>query len=236
MISKLYIAVPCKDRRRIVELCLPTIAFTKRPADWLEIWDDGSTEYSSEFLATWADRVHRSHFSRGIEVLRRVHFHVFFRSSTAFTHLYLTDSDALHDPGWREKALEIQEEHGGAPVCLYNTEAHARMKGNTLEDDPKSNVIWRYYAPGISYLLTRAHVEKIAAFGVTNLQNWDWDVPRILGHRFAVSRTSYVDHLGLGGLHHPAGVGIAGGDVALNPTSALRDMRESAMEILNDLK
>jgi hypothetical protein len=49
----------------------------------------------------------------------------------------------------------------------------------------------------------------------------------------AISKTSYVDHIGIGGLHHPPGVGIEGGDVALNPTPWLVEKRAEVIRSLN---
>lgn len=234
MVARIYIAIPCHNRKSIIERCIPTIAETKTSADYLELWADGCTEYDSTFLTQWADRVNAiGPDAKGIEMQRRAHFQTFMDLPGSYSHMYLTDSDAPHDPNWRSQALGLQEENDGAPVCLYNTKEHANMKGNTLEDDITKNVIWRYYAPGISYFLTRAHVEKIAAFGIKDLRNWDWDVPRILGHRMAVSRVSYVEHIGHGGIHHPSSVGFEGGDRALNPTPWLVAKRAEIVEELS---
>ncbi len=226
MVAKLSIVVPVHNRREIVEQCLPTIV--AGADDIITVYDDGSTEFESsgELHHLGAHVVKREEVAIGIEAQRRMHFRDYFLyyKKEGFTHFYLTDSDALHDPGWREAALKLQEFSGGAPVCLYNTIVHARLPGNTIMDDSDCPVVWRRVAPGISYLLTNEHV-KIVMEHIDEIQNWDWDVPRFLGHQFAISQTSYVDHIGHGGLHHPERDGVEGGDRALHPTEWLKVKR-----------
>jgi hypothetical protein len=200
--------------------------------DILVIYDDASTEFGYKFLEKWATVVHREPHAIGIEAQRRNHFRAFWASGLPYC--YLTDSDALHDPAWRKEALRLQALAGGAPVCLYNTMAHVTIQGNTIEDDPDSDIIWRRVAPGISYLLTREHVKSIMPF-VDNLAHWDWQVPEILGHRFAVARRSYVDHIGQGGLHHDPKQGYDGGDRALNPSVPLVRLRREIVARLKEV-
>ncbi len=152
-----------------------------------------------------------------------------------FTHLYLTDSDALHDPNWRTELLKISAKYDAAPVCGYNTQAHARIEGNTIEDSPLvDDVLWRRVAPGISYLLTAAHVAKVvkALPMMPSHWNWDWTVPGILGHQFAISRVGYVDHIGHGGMHHPVPEGLDGGDRVMSPTPWLVTKRAEVVKKL----
>jgi hypothetical protein len=222
--ARIYIAVPVHNRLALAAACVPTIADGMATDDMLAIYDDGS-EPSATFDGSKFTHIrHRLVCctpSIGIEEQRRIHFKDFW-AREEFTHLYLTDADAPHDPEWRARALALQAEHGGAPVCLYDTEAHARLPGNTIIDDPSSNVIWRRVAPGISYLLTQQHVERVMK-ALPHMPRWnfDWTIPALLGHRFAISRTSLVEHIGIGGLHHPADAGYDGGDRAKNPTSWL---------------
>jgi hypothetical protein len=234
MNEKILICVPCHNRRRIVELCVPTICAGMSELDRLNIYDDGGT-FDVDFLHDLgAKRVHRSVPAIGIEAQRRMHFFDFAHCELDYTHLYLTDSDALHDPRWRERALALQDETGGAPVCLYNTDAHVRIEGNTVEDHPGRDYIWRRVAPGISYLLNMEHVRVIvrALPHLPDYWNWDWTVPNLLGSMMAISRISYVDHIGHGGMHHPADEGLDGGDVALSPTSWLVTKRAEVVKKL----
>ena len=234
---RLLICIPCKDRKAIVERCVPTVREGMWLDDHLICFDDGSTEYDAEWLMRRFGCVALQSKSIGIEAQRKRHFEIFGNQygEVQWTHLYLTDSDAIHTPDWREVALRLQQNHGGAPVCLYNTLAHSQLAGNTIEDNPANDVIWRRYAPGISYLLTREHVAKVMK-NIDRLTNWDWQVCDWLGNRMAISRTSYVEHIGQGGLHHPSGAGLNGGDVALHPTSWLQQKRREVVAELEALK
>ena len=232
--ANIYVAIPVHNRLRIAEKCVPTVANgTSLHNDVVAVFDDGCTEPLPESVIAGYVAVNRcSHI--GIERQRRMHFTV-FDGLPDFTHLYLTDSDALHDPNWRDALLSIQSKYGGAPVCGYNTEAHARLQGSTISET--EDVIWRRTAPGISFLLTRGHVEKVVAWLRANPKvdhwNWDWTVPHILDDRFATTKTSYVDHIGFGGYHHPKGEGYDGGDRATSPTEWLKKKRA---EIVSQLQ
>ena len=229
---RLFIAIPCFNRFEIAQQCLPTIKVNRW--DCVGIFNDGSTEYRGSRLRKWCDWLFDRKERMGIEWQRRRHFRIFWRcyEKAGFTHFYLTDADALHDPSWRSEALHLQDEYGGAPVCLYNTAAHVRLSGNTIEDNPGQYVIWRRYAPGISYLLTVEHVRNVMRH-IDQMTNWDWQVCDWLGNRMAISRRSFVDHIGRGGIHHPENEGFNGGDVALNPTSFLVDKRAEVISILS---
>lgn len=222
-VARLYVAIPVHNRRAVVEQCVPTIYRSiERPSDRLFLYDDGSTEYNIGSLDVGQDYSIRTE-SMGVDAQRRRHFVDFWDHAhrpysgdgPSFSHLYLTDGDAPHDPGFRAAALALQAEHN-LPICLYNTATHENMPGNTFRDTPGSNVILRRFAPGVSYLLTLEHVAKIMPH-IDTLQSWDWQVPSLLGYRMAVSRTSYVEHIGAGGQHDPAD-GSIGPERALNPT------------------
>ena len=231
---RILIAVPCHNRRRVAELCLPTMRDSIVQQDMLVLHNDGSSEYGYEWLKqfTPAGFSHvRDHYPAiGIQAQRRLHLHDFLHNYTGHTHLYFSDHDAIMDPTWRNTALGLQARHGHRPLCLYNTRAHSDLAGNTISEDASGEVIWRRFAPGVSYLLTREHVEQLAPF-IPTLQHFDWQIPAILGP-FATSRTSYVDHIGWGGERHPAGEGPEGGDRATNPTPWLVAKRAEIVEAL----
>lgn len=234
---RIFVAVPCHNRKTIAEQCLPTMRDSMHPDDWLALYNDGSVEYDAEWLYQFLPVVGEKKLPQGsitsdrllgIQAQRRMHLRNFL-AYEEMTHIYLSDHDVLVDPTWRENALRLQAEHSGAPLCLYNTQAHARIPGNTIEDDPASNVIWRRVAPGVSYLLTREHVESIK---IETLEHFDWQIPAMLGGRFAVSRVGYIDHIGYGGQRHPPEEGFDGGDRVLAPTQWLIDKRA---EVVNKL-
>lgn len=232
--ARIYIAVPFHGRFNIADPCFSTLRHAALVTDYIAAYGDGCE--LSAYVSRKADWSFEDPHV-GIERQRRRHFMDFdgIKGGMPFTHLYLTDSDAIHDPNWRDALLSIQSKCDGAPVCGYNTEAHARLQGSTISET--EDVIWRRTAPGISFLLTREHVEKVVAWLRANPAlehwHWDWTVPRILGERFATTKTSYVDHIGFGGYHHPAGEGYDGGDRATNPTPWLVKKRA---EIVSQLQ
>ena len=240
--ARVFIAIPVHNRRRIVAQCIPTVIEGLYPLDALAIYEDGSDDVDMNALKFWTelpgDELHLFKPSIGIERQRRRHFLDFWHKverGYGFTHLYLTDSDALHDPNWRRELLRLQNKYDGDPICGYNTDAHVRLAGNTEEDDPREEVIVRRVAPGISYLLTVEHVKKVirALPMLPEHWNWDWTVPAILGNRMLITRKSVVDHIGLGGYHHPANEGLDGGDRALNPTEWLVNKRKKVVAVLS---
>ena len=214
---KIQIHVPCFNRKAITAESLKTLRGAMSSHDELVCWNDGSTEYDFPWLHPFSDHV-RNGPNVGVEKQRIMHLSEFWASD--FDALYFTDNDCLHDPTSLAVAIRLQKEYQAALVCLYNTDAHVRLVGNTLVDDPDSEVIWRHYAPGVSYFLPRASVARIMPC-IRRITNFDWNIPDLLGGRCAISRVSYVDHIGAGGLRHPAGAGLDGGDRALNPTDFL---------------
>lgn len=227
--ERLYIAIPVHGRLKLAAECIRTVAAGAADQDTFWIYDDGSKDWPLDEKWTNGRGHVLSVFDSpiGIERQRRQHFMDFASAGDDLTHLYLTDADVPHDPNWRFELLRIQAAHDGAPVCGYNTAAHANMVGNTIGEE--GEVIWRRFAPGVSYLLTREHVEKVVRWLKAHPQvdswHWDWTVPSLLGYHFAITKTSYVEHIGVGGMHHPADAGYDGGDRALNPTPAVAKLR-----------
>jgi hypothetical protein len=205
--------------------------------DVLSLWNDGSFEYDAEWLTQFLFYpngyvLQNSHLQpNGIQVQRQMHLRHFLVFQS-FTHLYLTDHDCLHDPTWRENALRLQSKYDHKPICLYNTQAHVRLPGNTIEDNPESEVIWRKVAPGVSYLLTREHVDRLAPH-ISSLQHFDWQIPQLIGP-FAVSRVGYIDHIGWSGERHPVSEGPDGGDRVINPTPWLVAKRAEVVAKLKE--
>lgn len=228
--DRLYIAIAVHNRMAIAEQCVPTVrAGMALGSDVLALYDDGSTEKMGPRLMASASTMSLSR-NIGINAQRRKHFMDFWARVPDFTHLYLCDSDAPHDPEWRSRALALQAEHK-APVCLYRTETHAKYPDNIFRDDPGENVIWQRWAPGVSYLLTKEHVREVMKH-LAGAKQWDWDwaVPAILGNRMAVSRVSYVDHIGMGGMHDKPG--DPDHERASNPTPWLVEKRKEIITCL----
>jgi hypothetical protein len=233
MTPRLFIAIPTYNRLAIAEQCIPTVRDGMADGDALVVYDDGSQEkpWESPILDNTQGISFERCESMGIDAQRRKHILEFWRNRETHgcTHLYLTDSDAFHDPSWRTVALALQAEHD-APVCLYRTQTHADYHNNIYRNVPTENVIWQRFAPGVSYLLTLAHCE-ILAYHMPEKISWDWWVPSMLGYRMAISRVSYCDHIDSGGLHSPE-KGI-GPERATNPTPWLASKREEIINALN---
>ncbi len=237
MTPRILICIAAHNRKRVAELCLPTIAPTLQPDDALLLFDDCSKEFDVNWLTQFLrpncpgdDSVSlMTGCPIGIQAMRRNHLNRFLRSN--YTNLLLTDHDIFHDPDWRYHALRLQASYGYKPLCLYNTRAHSEMPNNTISDNPTSDVIWRRFAPGCSYFLTREHAEALRN-SIDTLDHFDWTLPILIGP-FATSRVSYCDHIGWGGQRHPATAGFDEGDRATNPTEWLRNKRA---EIVAKLK
>lgn len=232
--TQIFVAVACHNRKAVAQECLPTLRDSMDDRDWLQLYNDGSVEYNAAWLQQFMP--HYSHRLNGlidtceppigIQAQRRKHLRDFLAGT--YTHLYFSDHDVLMDPTWRFNALRLQAKYNNAPLCLYNTHAHIGLQGNTVKDDGDEEVIWRRVAPGVSYLLTREHVERIP---IDKLEHFDWEIPAVIGP-FAVSRVGYIDHIGFGGQRHPPAEGINGGDRVINPTPWLVAKRAQVVSAL----
>lgn len=236
MSASLRICVSVHNRLKLAGLCIPTIRAGMAKDDALIIHDDGSDEglYGDDVFKVLKDAtgVTMSRPRIGIDAVRRQQILEFWgnREIHGHSHLALIDSDVIAHPSWREIALSLQDDHGGVPVCLYRTQTHEDYKNNVFRNDEAENVLWQRFAPGVFYLLTLAHCEKLAVMMPERIA-WDWWVPGILGYRMAVSRTSYVDHIGWGGMHDPQD-GSVGPEMAKNPTPWLVEKRKDIIAAL----
>jgi hypothetical protein len=230
--SRILVAIPCHHRVAIAEQCIPTVAAGLNADDQLWCSMDGETGFSHDSLRKLgATKTLSSPEHIGIEAQRRMHI-IEFMACPEYSHLYFTDADALHDPLWRQAALDIHAATDGAPVCLYNTVAHSdeKIRGNTISRE--NGIIWRRYAPGVSMLWSRRHIEKIM-LSIDRMTNFDWQMCDWTGNYMAVSDVSFVDHIGLGGYHHPSDEGLDGGDRASNPTPFLVEKRKQVVAALS---
>ena len=234
MSERIYIAVPTYNRLALAEQCIPTIRGGMASDDALIIYDDGSTEGigSNEAIKGAANGFVPCE-SMGVDAQRRKHILEFWgnREIHGCTHLYLTDSDAIHDPGWRDAAIGLLNEHG-APVCLYRTQTHEDYKNNVFRSVPTENVIWQRFAPGVSYFLSLEMVRRIAHL-IPERWSWDWHLPGLFGYKMAISRVSYVDHIGFQGMHDQMQKpGHVSTERALNPTAWLVQKRAEILASL----
>lgn len=224
MSNRLFICIPCKDRKAIVGQCLPTMLASRYSGDVVRCYNDGSTEYGVGFLralgADWAG----NYENMGVDAQRRMHVLDYWEHRDEFSHLYFSDIDTVMDPHWRSRLLEIQERTGYL-TCGYHTQTHEDYKNNVY--DRRDGIVFTRFAPGVSYLLSRKHVEKIVEH-LPERWSFDWFIPSILGYRCAVSDVSCVDHIGHGGMHDREGVE----ERALNPTPWLQEKRKEILQCL----
>jgi hypothetical protein len=186
--------------------------------DLMVAYDDGSKEYGPTFLEQWADLAVREPASIGVERQRANHFPrllgVRFRFSlpdgfgrAAFDPL-AHPGGAAHQRVRRRSRLPLQ---------------HRRARSAREQHDRRRSRSGRHLAP--SRAGHQLHVEprtrpqsyRRAADDARCIGTGTGRFRPLLGNRFAVSRVSYVDHLGIGGMHHPPEEGMDGGDRALNP-------------------
>jgi len=224
MNEKLLIIVATRNRKGVVRHCMENLVAMKAPADVLAIFNDASTEYDGGWCRAFGDLVFNLKDPVGIHVQRRLHFQFakdMIRKDPKITRVYLTDADCIHDPAFRENLIRIQDKYDQPLVCGYNTTAHSCLEGNTWGDDPSEEVIWRKYAPGVSYLLTPDHIEVVCGHLKLIEQSWDWVLGDLLGNRCAITRVGWVDHIGWKGDRHPTDEGPNGGDRVIAPTEFL---------------
>lgn len=231
-----------RDRRATVEVCLPAWAAAKGD---MELWcfDDGSTEYDAEWLrGLGADRVFpmtqeliaQSAAVKGSwrvacliqEALRRV-----LNERPDAKWIYVCDSDTYPDPSVRKVMREFEAFGSHWLYSLYRSSYQERVgrdwyatKNVWPGPRPGSlNLLERRAAPGCALLVDASALRELGApFGITeeahreNHGTWDHVLASELGP-VGVLDTSYVDHLGRGGLHNPTW----DVDQAENPTPAL---------------
>lgn len=225
MTPRLFICVPTHDRKAVVAQCLPTLIASKAPEDTVRCYNDGSSEYSADWLLTlgadWAQNCVRI----GPDAQRRMHI-MDFMAASEFTHLYFSDSDCIMDPTWRARLLDIHD-RTGALTCGYNTQTHENYGNNTFKRE--GGIVWRRFAPGVSCLMSREQVEKIAK-AIPEAWAFDWFIPGVLGYRCAISEQSVVDHVGYAGLHDEhQKPGHVSAERALNPTPWLVEKRKEVL-------
>lgn len=252
MTRSIFAVFGCYNRHDVLHTCVEQFYEHKGPRTHLKITDDGSTDLDVDRLRAHCDELVRAtrddlrpmHRVNDQKVGQLLEF-VFDRSEDL---LYMTESDAFHDPNWRRAALEILDELD-LPVCLFRSRYHEtnrkRQYIKTLDVHPLCFV--RDYFPGISFLATREQcIKALSGFlfgwrpnisfdqllnsksdikadiwssvrtkaGGKRGRSWDYLFARHFGNRIAVSRTSYVEHCGIGGLNT--------NDTAANPTKFLK--------------
>jgi glycosyltransferase involved in cell wall biosynthesis len=252
--SKVLIAVPVWNRKKVTELVLTQLY--KHKGDNAEVWvyNDWSTEYDNDWLSTMSDKViklpaskkvviknERNSKGMGVQHLRWYQFREFLKQDE-FDFIYMTDSDAFHDPNYMETLLKLHGKYktkNGTklPVCLYNTIHHSQPQNTKFQND---EVMLRITAPGISMLYSREMVEKIVESleiykkqtGEDPIYAWDYRAQEWLRRPWITSKTSYIEHYGAdeNSMHTPKGMWDR--DRAVNPTEYLQSNRNDLISYL----
>ena len=210
----MWVVTQLYGRNMIAKRCLAQLQSVLPPHAELHIWDDHSPEPTG-----WAashGTMHREPQHLGIEELRVRQIRA--AAAAGVDEIYLTDTDAMHDPGWYAQAVKLYAH--GAPVCLYNSRHHLR---NTITEAPDHIV--RRHASGISWYMRKKELQQLNP-RVRKSAGWDWHFATILGNRCIVSKESYVEHYGADGIHNKTW----DFDTALQPTPFLRDQRAHLLQ------
>lgn len=254
--SKVLIVVPVWNRKKITELVLTQLY--KHKGDNAELWvyNDHSTEYDNDWLKPMCDKViklpkskkevvknEKNSHGMGVQHLRWYQFREFLELDD-FDFIYMTDSDALHDPDYMKVLLNLHGKYktkSGVklPVCLYNTIHHSQPQNTKFQN---KEVLLRITAPGISMLYNKEMVKKIveslnfykSKMGEDPKYGWDYFPSKWLNMPFITSKTSYIEHYGAdeNSMHTPKGMWDR--DRAINPTEYLKNNRVDIISYLEN--
>lgn len=215
--KQVVIVMTTHNRKQTTEICLKNLNNTKQTAT-LWVYDDHSTQMSVEELSIWAPgaQVRKLPTKLGIDKLRlEIHKEAL---KSGFKYIYHTDNDAYHDPQWLNRIYEIHQKHDGL-IGLYNTILHLH---NNIKDE--GDIMIRKACPGISFFY---EIAKLPDVPDRIYNSWDY----VLGDKLApaaISKVSYVEHLGAGGIHNPD----FNRDRAHNPTPWLKEQRELLIPLI----
>lgn len=218
--KNLFISVATFNRKNVVEICLANLKKYKCDA-YLKIYDDCSSEYGVEFLSQFGP-VYRAKKNLGIDRMKEFQFRDFLKKD--FEYLYITDSDAIHDPSFVEILKNIPKDK---PVSLYYSNNNGPFPKKWVNEETQS--FHRKYSGGISHLYSREMVEKIVEYldkDKNHFKAWDWQTMDILDTTMCITVKSYVDHLGANGVHSS---GSWYADFAFDSTTYLRELRSDSI-------
>jgi hypothetical protein len=215
--KNILIVMTTFNRGDVTKLALENIDASRLNAR-LMVLDDHSTEFSLDDLKSWtrSSGVLRLPSKLGINHLRVVAHRI--AESGNLKYIYHIDNDAIHDPDWLYRLYDMRKKFRGC-LGLYNT-AHHFMR--TIQE--YNDVVLRTSCAGISLFYDVADIKKVPE---TFNNSWDFVFGDILGHTF-VSKVSFVEHLGAGGIHNKD----FERDRAHNPTPWLVKERERLLKIL----
>lgn len=209
------------NRGKMTKLSLQNIDQSKFQAS-LAVLDDHSSEYSLDELKSWAPTANivRPEKKSGINKLRVIAHQMAFGGG--YKYVYHVDNDSYHDPLWLHRLYEMRGSYSGL-LCLYNTIHH---RYHTISET--SDCFIRKTTPGLSFFY---EVSKLTTLPENFYNSWDFVFGDILGPS-CVSKVSYVEHFGAGGIHN----NDFNRDRADNPTVYLKEKRDNIIKELTQEK
>lgn len=221
---KIWTTVATWNRKKITEICLKQLYSNKRDS-FLHISDDYSTEYSISDMSKYCDLIEQPVKKLGIHAMRCWEIEQFLK--TDYDLIYFTDNDAFHDPSYIDRLKDVYSRYK-TPVSLYNTRWHFM---NTVREE--QDVVIRTTMPGISQLYDRAMATTILNIlkqnGIPDYA-WDYRFVEYLKMQTTTTRSSYVEHFGIHGIHNPGNDFER--DRATNPTMYLIEKRQPIINYL----
>lgn len=213
----LQIHVPVANRFELARECVSLLRARSPQKAQIIVWIDGVEGQKHDWPG--ATIVYETP-KLGIEKQRVQHLK--FWAQFPSTWLYFTDADAVHAADWftpmRKLAIETTYLVSG-----YRTGAHA----NDVYEDCGA-YLKHHYVAGVSMLMHETHVnhilgQKLSPEGEIRGQmgGFDWTIPEWLGHRCITPWCSYVDHVGVNGMHHGQDHTVGHGDRAMHPVGDL---------------
>lgn len=208
--KKLWVITQVYGRKEVAKVCLRQLSSVLPKHGELHVWQDDPSEDCAWVKGLPRTILHKEGRNWGINNLRWVQLRTAQKNNV--DEIYLTDSDASHDPDWYEELKERYE--AGYPVASGFLSAH-----HVLVDGSQRN------APGISMYFRTKEIRRLMlniSTGRIPTTPWDFTWSNILGNRIGMTSESVVDHFGAGGLHNP-GWDL---DIAIKPTDYLKEWRE----------
>ena len=250
---KTVIVATTWNRKNTVDVCLRQTAIYRLGSP-LWVYDDGSDEYSEEFLLDIADRVYRQAHGEGgregVKKLRSLIMNSILQEGYAphdewipedfpegLEYIYHIDSDVIHDPWFFHRIYELSQKFPefGA-ICLYNPKFHPSSKKCRINPRtfPDIHTVVRTAGYGCSmFFPLRKFKENLGHVDIPE-GGVGWDLyysQHIAQGNVIMSATSYVDHLGKGGIHNDISHQKTR---AINPTLYLTEIRNNAIKAMKE--
>jgi len=221
----IYTYVCTYNRKKISEYCLKSL-WDNRQDSYITIDDDNSDRGMIDIILKYSDKAIFNHKHLGIDELRYLQLEYFCKTANDDDLLYLTDNDCFHDIEYIDKLKYFANKYRKKAISIYNSTSLYYCHTSETEE-----VFFANRISGCSMLLDKELACFILSAGFVG-EDWDIRVCKILsdnGKKCVVSKVSYVEHLGKGGIHSVD----FNNDRALNPTGYLREKRKEFLTFFN---